>query len=381
MSEQKETSNIESTKAEQQENEQAEGVVQQKSSVPFWAAITLLICIALLVGHVFADKYTPYTANGRIEAFVVPIVPQVSGKIIEIDITNNQFVEENQVLAKIDPTNYELAVDRAQVDLQLATQTSEVDVSSVMTAQAKVAEAKANLKNDEIKGRRIIRLSEKGAASVARADDARSRIEAGKAKLASARSELEKAKRNLGDIGRDNAKVRSALVALDSAQLDLYRTTLRAPAKGVITNLMVDVGHYAAVGAPVMTFISTRTVWIQADMRENALLNVKSGNPVEIVLDAAPGKIFNGEVISVGYGVSDNTNNNLGGLATVQPVQGWLRQPQHIPVLIQFSDDESKGYRRVGGQVNTVIYTGDHPIMNILARWWIRLISTLSHLY
>jgi len=352
-----------------------------KSTVPKWTLIAVALTFLLLIGHILSDKYTPYTSNGRIEAFVVPIVPQVSGTLTEVNVVNNQLVEEGQVLATIDSANYELAVERAQTDLQLATQTSKADVSSVTTAQAKVAEAEANLRNAEVKGKRIIKLSEQGAASISRADDARSKIEASKARLASAQSELEKAKSNLGNTGRDNAKVQSALVALDNAQLDLYRSSVRAPSNGVITNLTVDIGHFASTGAPLMTFISTRTVWVQSDLRENALINVKPGNPVELVLDAAPGRIFNGEVMSVGHGVSDDSSNNIGGLATVQPTQGWLRQAQHIPVLIRFTDDESKGFKRVGGQVNTIIYTEGRPVMKIFGKLWIRLISFLSHIY
>ena len=352
-----------------------------KSKVKTWTALVLLLCLGIFVLHILSDKFSPYTGNARIEAFIVPIVPQVSGTLTEVNVENNQIVQEDQVLAVIDSSKYELAVDQAQVNLQLATQTSEVDVSAVSTAQAKVAEAEANLSNAQVKGQRIIRLAEKGAASQSRADDARSKIEANKAKLASAQSELEKAKNKLGGTGRNNANVQQALVALDNAQLDLYRSSIRAPSDGVITNLLVDIGHFAAAGKPIMTFISTRSVWVLAAVRENALANVKAGNQVELVLDAAPGKVFKGEVTSVGYGVSDSTRDNMGGLASVQTTQGWLRQAQHIPVLIKFSDDEARGSMRVGGQVNVQIYTEGHPVMKSIGKIWIRTISLLSHIY
>ena len=272
-------------------------------------------------------------------------------------------------------------MEQAQANLQLASQTSEVDVAAVASAQAKVAEAEANLSNAEVKGQRIIRLAGQGAASQSRADDARTRIKASKARLESARSELEKAKNKLGGTGRDNANVQQALVALDSAQLDLYWSTIRAPSDGIITNLLVDIGHFAAAGTPIMTFISIRDVWVQANLRENALVNVEAGNQVEMVLDAAPGRIIPGEVVSVGYGVADATRDNPGGLATVKPTQGWLRQPQHIPVLIKFTDEEARGALRVGGQVNAQIYTEGRPLMKVIGKTWIRIISFLSHLY
>jgi multidrug resistance efflux pump len=100
-----------------------------------------------------------------------------------------------------------------------------------------------------------------------------------------------------------------------------------------------------------------------------------------MVLDAAPGKVFRGEVMSVGYGVADSSRDNLGGLATVKPTQGWLRQAQHIPVLIRFTDDEARGSMRVGGQVNAQIYTENRPLMKAIGKVWIRIISFLSHLY
>lgn len=353
----------------------------KRNPVKTWTGIVLLVCLAIFSGHILADKYTPYTSNGRIEAYVVPIVPQVSGVLTEVNVANNEFVANQQILAVIDSAKYKLAVQKAEADLEKATQSSAVDMSGVTTAQARVAEAEANLKNAQVKGERIIGLSKKGAASISRADDARSRIEASKAKLASTKSELEKAKNKLGNTGKDNAQVKVAIAALEVAQLDLTRSSITAPSSGVITNLTIDVGQYASTGSPLMTFISTNFVWIQADMRENCLLNVSEGNPVEIVLDAAPGHIFKGEVISIGYGVSDNVSNTLGGLKTVQPTQGWLRQAQHIPVLIQFSDEESKGFKRVGGQANVIVYTGENALLNGLGKFWIRLISFFSHVY
>lgn len=369
------------TPKEDSEETSTKGEKKGRDPVAIGTGVVLLICVFMFICHVFMDKYTPYTADGRIEAFIVPISPQVSGTLVAVDTINNQYVEAGQVLAKIDPKRYELAVNRAQADLQQASQTSAADINSVTTAQARVAEAEANLRNAEVKGQRVIKLSKVGAASVSRADDARSSIEANKARLLSAQSELEKTKNNLGMTGKDNARIRSALSALETAELDLSNTIIKAPSNGIITNLLVDIGHFANTGAPMMTFISTRDVWVQANMRENSLGHIAAGNKVEMVLDSAPGRIFRGEVMSVGYGVSDNNSDALGGLATVQTTQGWLRQAQHFPVLIRFTDDSVKGHRRAGGQVNVMIYTGTGPILNSLAFAWIRTVSFFSHIY
>ena len=290
MSEEKKNSKEETPPETTKKEDDAQKNKKERDPVRFWALNILGFCAVLFIWHLFSDKYTPYTSNGRVEAFIVPIVPQVSGTLIKVNVINNQIVSNGQQLAAIDPANYELAVRRAQAELQQASQTSAADVAAVTTAQANVTEAEANLRNAEIKGARIIKLSKQGAASMARADDARTRILSSKAKLASARSELNKAKSNLGAVGRDNARIRSALTALETADLDLYRTTLKAPGEGIITNLTVDVGQYAGVGSPIMTFISTKYSWVKADMRENNLGHITKGDSVDLVLDAAPGR-------------------------------------------------------------------------------------------
>ena len=84
----------------------------KRDPIKLWTNIVVGLCIAIFIGHILADKYTPYTSNGRVEAFVVPIVPQVSGPLTRVNVTNNQFVSADQVLAVIDSATYELAVRR-----------------------------------------------------------------------------------------------------------------------------------------------------------------------------------------------------------------------------------------------------------------------------
>ncbi|MFC5050179.1 HlyD family secretion protein [Rubritalea spongiae] len=364
------------------EKEPAEGEAKKKCDpIKLWSAVTVITLVVLFFGHIFSDKYVPYTANARVEAYVVPIAAEVSGRVSEVYVTNNQIVKVGEKLLEIDSEKYELAVKQAEVSLQQASQSSDADTAGVSTAQAKVAEAEANLVNAKVKGERIIKLSTQGAASLSRADDARSRIKSSEAQLASAKSELERAKSNLGKSGQDNAKIQSALTQLENARLDLARATILAPSDGIITNFMIDVGHYANPGAPVMTFISIKEVWIQADMRENSLANIDEGDAVDIVLDAAPGKVFKGKIRSVGWGVSDDTHNQVGGLTTVKTTQGWLREAQHFPVVIDFEEGEGKGFLRAGGQANVIVYTGENEFFNAVGKVWISLVSFFSHIY
>ncbi|MFP3581857.1 efflux RND transporter periplasmic adaptor subunit, partial [Arthrobacter sp. SIMBA_036] len=82
------------------------------------------------------------------------------------------------------------------------------------------------------------------------------------------------------------------LAALERARLDLLRTTVLAPADGVVTNLQLSVGGFVNTGQSAITFIDAGTIWIAANFKENSLENVASGNKAEILFDALPGKLF-----------------------------------------------------------------------------------------
>lgn len=355
---------------------------KKRDPIKIMTRLVLLLLVLLFVGHILSDKYVPYTSDARVEAYVVPLAAEVSGHISKVYVANNQFVKEGDKLVEIDKKNYELAVEQAKADLQQAGQVSDADLAAVSTAQAKVTEAEANLENARVRGERIIRLAQQGAASQLRADDARTGIASAEARLESARSELQRAKSKLGEAGKNNAQVKLAMANLKKAQLNLQRATVRAPADGIITNLSVDVGFYANTGAPIMTFISTKDVWIQANMRENCLQNITRGEPVEFVLDVAPGQIFRGKVRTIGWGVSGGPQNQLGSLANVQGQKSWLRQAQHFPVLIDFAEpDNVKPHLRAGGQADVIIYATDNEFLNRIGRAWIRMIGIFTNLY
>ena len=107
---------------------------KKRDPVKLWTGCVLALCIAFFILHLLSDKYTPYTSNGRVEAFIVPIAPQVSGTLVNVYAHNNQMVSDQQNLAIVDPAKYEHAVRRAQADLQQASRTSSADMSSVTTA-------------------------------------------------------------------------------------------------------------------------------------------------------------------------------------------------------------------------------------------------------
>lgn len=343
--------------------------------------IVLYVVAFLFVWYVVADRLAPWTDQARIQAYVIPIVPEVSGRVESISVKQNQAVKSGALLLEVDSTDYELALKSADSALKIAGQDIGADTASVSTAQAKVVEAQANLNHMLIQSKRVYEVVEKGILPKFEADKARAAVSTAKAKVVSAKSEFAKAKSTLGKKGEDNPKIQSAIATLKQAQLDLARTKIYAPSNGGITNLNIDVGHYANKGSPVMTFISVDEVWVQANLRENSVANVKKGNEVDIALDVAPGRIFKGTVSSLGFAIKQQSGGAVGDLETIKGDSGWLRDAQRFPVIITFDDDSVLGYRRLGGQADVQIYTGNNWIINALGWIWIRVMSWLSYIY
>ena len=171
---------------------------------------------------------------------------------------------------------------------------------------------------------------------------------------------------------------------LDQARLDLRNTKVIAPADGFVTNLRLASGQYVAPGQPLLSFLENGPRWISADMRENQIGNVKPGQKVLVALDVRPGKLFHGRVQSIGWGISQGDEAPTGQLSTVQPDQGWLRQPQRFPVRILLLPDELKDakveFGRSGAQANVIVLTEDRSILNPVGWLWIKAVALLSYL-
>ena len=346
--------------------------------------IATLIAVSLLL-YFAGDRLTPYSSQARIQAFVVPVAAEVSGKVQKVHIKNNDEVTPGQALFDIDPEQYEIALQRSRADYDSIGRSVNASVAAVDAARASLQAATASRQMAEKDAGRQERLHDEdpGAISVRRLEIAQSTREEARAKEKRAEADLRKAQESAGDSGDDNAQLRSARAAVEKAKLDLARTRVIAPAGGTVTDLRVDVGHFAQPGAPVMTLIAMHDLWISADMTENNLGNIDTGDEVAIVLDVMPGEVLKGRIRSVGGGVGSGQQSPPGTLPTVQNSKDWLRQAQRIPVAVELDPEELARLKglRIGGQAEVLVYTGDNLLMNALGAIYIRLMSWLSYLY
>jgi multidrug resistance efflux pump len=328
-----------------------------------------------------ADRVMPYTDQARIIGFSVPVVPQVPGYVTEIGVSLHDVVEPGHLLVQLDTTQYGIAVRSARAALDNAIQQLGVQSAGVEAAAAGLAAARAQRTIAQREFDRVQSISQRNpnALSQSDRDRATAALEQAVAQVEASEADLERARAALGAEGADNPAVRSAMAALEQAEFNLAQTTLRAPSDGAIESLMLDVGHFAGAGQPLMTFVTTSRAWIQADLRENNLAHLDPGDPVQLVLDAAPGRIFDGTVRSIGFGVRQGFGTNRGELPQVQEQTGWLRQPQRFPVIIDFAEEVPPRFLRVGAQVDVMVYTGTHALLNPIGRMVMRFFSLMSY--
>jgi multidrug resistance efflux pump len=371
------------TSNESSEKPEAPAAKSATDPVRKWTLIILALCGVLMIYYIVADRVTPYTTQARVNALVVPIAPEVSGTVTDVAVKSNQLVQAGDPLFKVDPERYELAVETAKANLQSARQATGASTANIDAAEAQLVSAQANLlraEQDAVRLRRI-KQEDPGAISDRRVEMAEASFTAAKASVQAAEANLERARQDLGETGEQNFRILQAQAGLEQAQLDLMRTSVKAPDDGVVTDVRVDRGNFAQAGAPLMTFLASQDIWVQADFTENNLGNIKPGDEVELVFDALPGKVVAGKIRTTGFGVNVESAP-LGSLPTISNDRQWLRDSQRFSVLVDFELPKAEDRRgiRVGAQASVVVYTGNGFLFNSVAWLKMRLLSLLTYI-
>lgn len=347
---------------------------------------TLAIILVFLLWYLVADRKTPFTGNARVKAVATQIVPQVTGVVTEVLVENGQVVSAGDVLVRIDRRPYEIDRQKAEADLEAATQDVGASSAEVSAAQASLARAQSDLDTVRLQAERVFALEKKGLIAITRADDARGQLAQAEAKLENAEADLERAQQKLGDEGLENPKIQKALAALADADLNLEWTDLRAPATGVISNLLIAPGSYARSGQDLLTFLDATDVWIEAYFTENNIGRAAVGSPVEVVLDMHPGQVMPGVVESFSAAVSLSGADEPGQLASAPSTKGFLREPERFPVRIVLPGYEAGSTEdnlrfQLNGQADVIMYLSDNAFLNLVGRAYIRAVSILTYAY
>jgi membrane fusion protein (multidrug efflux system) len=383
---------------------------------PRFRILVVITLIVLVIAGIFLWRYfSSYesTDDAQIDGHVNSISPRISGHVVKLNVQDNQYVGVGTVLVEIDPTDYQVAVARAQADYADAKATADaafvnVPVTSISTssqlssADADVLNAQAGIKaaqqqfdaakanqqqaeannvkaqNDLARYKQLVEKQEisqqqydqavaaarAGTATVeasrASADAANSQVTQAEGKLAQAMANQRTAGTAPRQVTIVRARAASALAVaarkkadLDQAQLNLSYTKIVAPVAGVVSNRTVEVGQNVQPGQELLKLIPLENIWVTANFKETQLRDMKPGQKSTIYVDAT-GKKYQGHVDSV----AGASGARFSLLPPENATGNYVKVVQRIPVKLVFEPGETKAHElRPGMSVEPKVWT------------------------
>ncbi|MCW8328700.1 HlyD family secretion protein [Photobacterium sp. SDRW27] len=345
-----------------------------------WMQTLIIIFILFTAYIVVADRHAPLTTESRVQGYVIQIAPEVSGTIIDVQVSNNQNVYAGDNLFTIDPRKYDLAVEQARVALIQANEQEASLYAKAEAAEAKVATAQAAYTNASSEYKRIKQLAGKKLVSASVLDTAFTNQNVALSTLHAGQQELRAIQAQLGTKPGKSSMVLAAENNLKQAQLNLSHTQVKAPTDGVITNLQLEAGSIASANKPLLTFIPTDTLWVTADFREKAIALLSKHSKALVTFDALPGQTFSLAIDSRDFGVAAAQQNPNGLLTAVETNNRWVRDAQRVRVNLT-SNEKLPKQLFVGSRATVVLYPENHAIWAPLAKAQIYLVSLFHYIY
>src|SRR5712691_8913716 len=355
------------------------------------------VVLAAIVGLFLYYHNRETTDDAQVDGHITPMASKVYGRVAQVLVEDNQAVKAGQVLVKIDPRDYQAALDQAKASLALAeseAQSAGVDVprtrenvaSGNSNADAQLLGSQADLARADLA--RYLPLMEKGeiskqqydaakanadaSASALKADQeklaqarrnvdvtkaqldaAKARVEQARAGVASAHADVKQVNMRAADAQAKLAKVEQARAALEAAELNLSYTEITAPVDGVATHKQVETGQIVQAGQGLLVVVPLENVWVTANFKETQLKNMKAGQKAEVKVDTY-GKTFSGHVDSI----AGATGAVLSLLPPENATGNYVKVVQRIPVKIVLDPIPSeKAVLRPGMNVDATVIT------------------------
>ncbi len=364
-----------------------------------------IVLVLVLVGWYWWDsRRWESTDDAQIDGHIYPISARVGGQVVKVNYDDGQFVHKGDVLVQIDPTDYKVALDRAQADYHdsqanlLAAQagvpvssvgsssqinSASADVGSaqagvaaaqkqVEAAQAQIVEAQANAKklNADVERYRMLlgkrEISQQqfdqaiAAATAANATvtareasllAAQAQVRIAESRVLQSTAELRNAQVTPKQVEATRAKAVSAEAqtlryksALDQAQLNLGYTTIVAPVDGIVGKRSVQVGQNVAPGQDLMAIVPLRDIWVTANFKETQLAHMQPGQPVSVKVDTYGGRKWDAHVTSIGGA----TGAKYSLLPPENATGNYVKVVQRIPVRIDFDNNDKPDFNQDG---------------------------------
>jgi len=317
---------------------------------------TLLIMAGVLTAAALAYAWHARgqvsTDDAQIDGHIYTISPRVPGYVAEVLVEDNQLVEKNQPLVRLDPVDYEVALADAVSGLTSLEEDSASAGSDVQSAQSEYSLAQLDLN-------RNLDLLRAQSVSQSSVDQAKTKADTARAKLLAAQSKLTAIGSGGAKPSIKSSKIMAQKARVKQASLNLEYTTIVAPARGFVTRKAVERGAMVAKGQPILALVplDPGEIWITANFKETQLTHVRPGQKVDIEVDTFPDAKLTGHVESIMAG----TGASFSLFPPENAAGNYVKVVQRVPVKISIDADNSTGKNalpplRVGMSVLPIIH-------------------------
>lgn len=333
-----------------------------------------LLPVALIAGGYFyvTGGAVMSTDNAYVQADMVGLSTDVSGIVTQVLVHDNQKVAKGDILFKLDPLQFQLALDRAEAQVGNTGNDLIALQTSYRNMQAQVEQAQKDVDFNTVNFQRQEQLIANNFTPKATYDAARNTLQNSQQKLASLQQQLAGLAANLnGDPNapiENHPKYKDAVAARDEAARQLAHTVVRAPFAGIVTNVpSLQPGQYLAAAATAFNIVSTDHVWVQASPKETELTYVKPGQKAVVEVDTYPGQRWTGTVDSI----SPASASSFSLLPAENTSGNWVKVVQRIPMRVSVTNVPGKPQLRVGMSVELSVDTGhERGLPSFLSGWF-----------
>ncbi|HWL47081.1 MAG TPA: HlyD family secretion protein [Sphingomonadaceae bacterium] len=343
--------------AERLTEDEARRAARARYRKPLLIAGPVVVLLFAVLFYLHGGRYES-TDNAYVQSAKVAVSANVSGRVIAVEVANNQRVRAGQVLFRLDPAPYRTQVAEARAKLAAARLQVNALRANFAEGASELAAARDTVRFAERERERQKQLLAEGISSQAQYDTAALAAE-------TARQHIQTVvERNAGvaaQLGGDpqaavdaNPLVRQAQAALDAALLRLSYTVIHAPQAGIVTKVdQLPVGNYVEASRPLFTLVGTR-LWIEGNFKENQLTYMREGQPATVRIDAYPGLKLSGRLASF----SPGTGNSFALLPAENATGNWVKVVQRLPVEVALDDVPADVPLHAGLSATVTVDTG-----------------------
>jgi membrane fusion protein (multidrug efflux system) len=303
-------------------------------------AVPVVAVAGALLWYLWGGRYVG-TENAYVKADIVHISAEVSGRVVEVAIEDHAQVKAGDLLLKIDPEPYKLALDQAEAELDQTRSRVAALRAEYREAVAEQKEAEDKVQFYDAQRNRQKRLADKGVGRAFFFEEADANADAARTRVTAARQKMQRVLAQLGgkpDIETaDHPLVREKVAARDRAKLDLDRTVVRAPLGGLAVNVKLLPGEHVRAATPLFALISDASPWVEANFKETELTYVRPGQSATVVLDIYPDVTWQAEVASI----SPATGAEFALLPPQNASGNWVKVVQRLPVKLKLKPSDA----------------------------------------